>query len=127
MDLRYQYRMNEEIMLLSNRLIYNDKLRCGNDKVAGQSLNLDRKPCAALFRGCTCGEETGGCWIQDLMDEKYVCAVIKANGRIKAVFVDTDLVPAQDSKAGDLVQNPTEARLVCQVSLASVCSCDGGQ
>lgn len=35
--------------------------------------------------------------------------------RVKAVFVDTDLVPAMDSRNGDLVQNPTEAKLVYQV------------
>ena len=34
----------------------------------------------------------------------------------KAVFVDTDLLPAHDTRVGDLVQNPTEASLVQQVS-----------
>jgi hypothetical protein len=33
--------------------------------------------------------------------------------------VDTDLVPALDARAGDLVQNPTEAKLVRQVSVTS--------
>jgi DNA replication ATP-dependent helicase Dna2 len=32
----------------------------------------------------------------------------------KAVFADTDLVPARDSKVGDLVQNEVEADLVYQ-------------
>lgn len=36
--------------------------------------------------------------------------------RTKAVFVDTDAVPARDSRIGDLVQNPTEALLARQVS-----------
>jgi len=34
---------------------------------------------------------------------------------VKAVFVDTDQVPALDSKTGDLVQNVPEAKLVYQV------------
>jgi len=34
----------------------------------------------------------------------------------KAVFVDTDAVPAQDSRVGDLVQNEVEANLVYQVT-----------
>lgn len=34
----------------------------------------------------------------------------------KAVFVDTDLLPARDTRIGDLVQNPTEASLVYQVT-----------
>ncbi len=36
--------------------------------------------------------------------------------RCKAVFVDTDLVPARDSRVGDLVQNEVEAMLVAQVT-----------
>ena len=35
---------------------------------------------------------------------------------VKAVFVDTDRVPARDSRIGDLVQNEPEARMVHQVS-----------
>ena len=35
---------------------------------------------------------------------------------VKAVFVDTDRVPARDSRVGDLVQNEPEARMVYQVS-----------
>ena len=34
--------------------------------------------------------------------------------RCKAVFVDTDALPARDSRVGDLVQNTTEAELVRQ-------------
>lgn len=34
----------------------------------------------------------------------------------KAVFVDTDAVPAYDSRIGDLVENQVEARLVQQVA-----------
>lgn len=39
---------------------------------------------------------------------------ILAFGRCKAVFVDTDNLPAHESKVGDLVQNTTEAELVRQ-------------
>ena len=34
----------------------------------------------------------------------------------KAVFVDSDLVPARDSRVGDLVQNEVEATLLVQVT-----------
>lgn len=40
--------------------------------------------------------------------------------RCKAVFVDTDEVPAKDSKVGDLVQNEIEAQLVYQLSEALI-------
>ena len=33
-NLEYQYRMNKEIMLLSNSLVYNYRLRCGTPAVA---------------------------------------------------------------------------------------------
>ncbi|XP_028968872.1 DNA replication ATP-dependent helicase/nuclease DNA2 [Galendromus occidentalis] len=39
--LNYQYRMNSEIMALSNGLVYENKLVCGNDQVANRTLKLD--------------------------------------------------------------------------------------
>ncbi|KDR70214.1 hypothetical protein GALMADRAFT_76567, partial [Galerina marginata CBS 339.88] len=118
-DLRFQYRMNQEIMLLSNRLIYDDRLRCGSDEVAKRALALADKrflgrlhadhqikqeqPRAdgdAVREGCQAG---GTCWLAQLADESC-----------KAVFVDTDALPAHDSRVGDLVQNTTEAELVRQ-------------
>ena len=62
-DLSYQYRMNEDIMLLSNRLVYENRLKCGSDQVAKQGLLIpDRRPCEA-----PCG---GDCWLQHLMEEE---------------------------------------------------------
>ncbi|KAI0718426.1 Dna2-domain-containing protein [Cerioporus squamosus] len=79
-DLTHQYRMNADIMTLSNKLIYSDRLQCGSDYVAQRGLKLP------IRRIC------------------------------KAVFVDTDNVPARDSRVGDLVENQTEARLVYQIT-----------
>lgn len=39
-NLEYQYRMNSDIMLLSNTLIYNHRLRCGTPTVAEVSYLL---------------------------------------------------------------------------------------
>lgn len=86
-DLRFQYRMNKDIMLLSNRLIYDDRLQCGSDEVAKRSLVLGRKrflgrlhahvqndravPLENAIRRETC---PGGdvCWLEKLCDERYV-------------------------------------------------------
>lgn len=38
--------------------------------------------------------------------------------RCKAIFVDTDQVPAFDSRVGDLVQNEVEGKLVYQIAEA---------
>ncbi|GMF13938.1 unnamed protein product [Phytophthora lilii] len=39
-QLSYQYRMNRDVMLLANRLVYGDKLKCGSFKVASNHLKL---------------------------------------------------------------------------------------
>ncbi|OCH89164.1 Dna2-domain-containing protein [Obba rivulosa] len=102
-DLTDQYRMNEDIMLLSNKLIYSDRLRCGSDVVAKQSLALpDHTFLRKLHLSPTCQDI---CWLSRILDPSC-----------KAVFVDTDLVPACDSHVGDLVENQVEAQLVRQVT-----------
>ena len=69
-DLAYQYRMNNDIMLLSNKLIYGDRLRCGSEKVAQQSLVLPKT--AFLDRlhadGLSCHPD--GCWIERLASDR---------------------------------------------------------
>ncbi|KAI0746475.1 Dna2-domain-containing protein [Daedaleopsis nitida] len=103
-DLTHQYRMNADIMTLSNKLIYSDRLRCGSDTVASSSLKLPNAAfLQSLHRKSTCQDSS--CWMGNLMDEKC-----------KAVFVDTDNVPARDSRVGDLVENQVEAQLVYQVT-----------
>lgn len=98
--------MNEDIMLLSNKLIYKDRLRCGNDQVARRTLKLpNRKSCTDIGESSCVND----CWIQNLLAEGST-----------AVFVDTDAVPAQETRAGDLVQNPAEAELIFQLSKALV-------
>ncbi|KAI0635451.1 Dna2-domain-containing protein [Trametes polyzona] len=103
-DLTHQYRMNSDIMLLSNKLIYSDRLRCGSEAVASRSLSLpNEKFLDFIHAKSTC--RTSPCWMKTLMSESC-----------KAVFVDTDQVPAQDSRVGDLVENKIEAQLVYQVT-----------
>ncbi|KAG2362437.1 AAA domain-containing protein [Suillus spraguei] len=53
---------------------------------------------------CLCEES---CWLRYLLSE-----------RSKVVFVDTDHLPARDSRVGDLVQNDVEAKLVYQITEA---------
>ncbi|KIJ63491.1 hypothetical protein HYDPIDRAFT_175890 [Hydnomerulius pinastri MD-312] len=107
-DLTYQYRMNEDIMQLSNKLIYGDRLRCGSEAVAKRTLVLPDKGFIDNIRGtggCLCHDRK--CWLAHLLDESC-----------KAVFVDTDCVPAFDSRVGDLVQNDVEGKLVYQITEA---------
>lgn len=67
-DLALQYRMNEDIMFLSNKLIYSGRLECGSAEVATSSLYVPIK--RKLQATCnSCGPT---CWLMDLMQERYV-------------------------------------------------------
>jgi len=65
-DLSMQYRMNEDIMCLSNELIYEGRLKCGNEEVGKKGLVLKNR------KGCPVGSECEGkdCWIQALLNEE---------------------------------------------------------
>lgn len=68
-DLNYQYRMNEDIMLLSNRLVYDNRLKCGSVEVAQRSLVIPNKQ----KESCLCNDRgEHSCWIQKLLDERCV-------------------------------------------------------
>ncbi|KAJ3509904.1 hypothetical protein NMY22_g16142 [Coprinellus aureogranulatus] len=132
-DLREQYRMNEDIMALSNKLIYSDRLRCGSEEVAKRKLvlpnavtegtktwldNCHRRQRALKRKGvsdvplCLGIQSNDRCWISHLTSPD-----------ITAVFVDTDTLGfgvAHDSRVGDLVQNEVEADLVVQLVQALV-------
>ncbi|QRV93352.1 DNA replication ATP-dependent helicase Dna2 [Ceratobasidium sp. AG-Ba] len=102
-DLALQYRMNEEIMTLSNHLIYGNRLRCGNEQVANQALFLARESLGQPWHA-TCGSGPNlDCWLDELVDP-----------RCKVRFVDTDELPARNTVVGSLVQNDIEAELVAQ-------------
>ncbi|KAF9497065.1 hypothetical protein BDN71DRAFT_1445489 [Pleurotus eryngii] len=82
---------------------------CGSSEVESRSLKLP-KPwyLRSIHNGKSpCGQGGQSCWLDRLLDESC-----------KAIFVDTDLLPARDSKMGDLVQNETEASLVFQLTEA---------
>ena len=80
-NLEHQYRMNKDIMLLSNALIYDHKLRCGTTLVAESSLqipNFDGLRDLHLSSGLPRGNEGNvscvgtGCWLRMLLEPRYV-------------------------------------------------------
>jgi DNA replication ATP-dependent helicase Dna2 len=112
-ELADQYRMNEEIMTLSNRLIYGERLRCGSEAVRTRKLTIPKwNAVKRLCRRAECargGQKPQGCWLHQLLDEKC-----------KAVFVNTDGIPGFESRVGDLIQNEIEAELVRQLTEALI-------
>jgi DNA replication ATP-dependent helicase Dna2 len=110
-ELAEQYRMNEEIMTLSNRLIYREKLKAGSESVRKRKLVIPKFDIVKQLCERTGCDQEGErmCWLKQLLDENC-----------KAVFVNTDNIPAQESRVGDLIQNEVEAELVTQVTEALI-------
>jgi DNA replication ATP-dependent helicase Dna2 len=130
-----QYRMNETIMMLSNHLIYDGLLKCGNEEVAKQVLHLPHHERAiALLHAKaapssqkshtspdgtagppSCKAEAGAdgkqqhCWLEQLLDPSCT-----------AVFVDTDDVPGTETRRGRMVQNNVEAGVIQQLARSLV-------
>lgn len=122
-NLEHQYRMCEDIMTLSNTLIYNGRLKCGTPAVAQRSItipNIDalrqhhHSSSSVLSspnpRRICINPQRGRCWLRDLLDPS-----------VKACFVNTDpLWPAsREAETGSRITNPFEATL-CQQLVESL-------
>jgi DNA replication ATP-dependent helicase Dna2 len=67
-ELALQYRMNEDIMTISNRLIYSNKLRCGSEVVATRGMTIPNSIALTKVHTRSCQTE---CWIDRLLLERY--------------------------------------------------------
>jgi len=122
--LEHQYRMCADVMALSNDLIYNGRLKCGNQEVANRTISIPRmdglkdihhnpSTLSHSAKSICLGPVRGRCWIRDLLDPDT-----------KVSFINTDpLLPASREEAkGNRIVNPTEATICVQLveSLLSV-------
>ena len=104
-QLSYQYRMNADICQFSNDLVYNGALKCGNDAVRDQLLELMGFP-----------ESVAPEWLRQVLDPSS-----------PVVFVNTDpssgetFMPLEHMQAGKIV-NDTEAKLVTTI-ISSLLTC----
>lgn len=116
-NLEHQYRMCEDIMLLSNNLIYSGHLKCGTPEVAVRSLkipNIDgikqhhhgQIPQSPNMKQICLGTSQGRCWLRDLVDP---------SAKTRLVNTDTLAAPALDETNGSRIVNPTEAKLCTQL------------
>ncbi|KAL1964671.1 hypothetical protein VTN77DRAFT_6697 [Rasamsonia byssochlamydoides] len=117
-NLEHQYRMCEEIMLLSNTLIYSGRLKCGTPEVASRSLEipnlnsgLKRHHATSLAqfssqRSMCLGPNHGRCWLRDLLDPSA-----------KTRLVNTDTLSGQGPECvvGSRIVNNTEATICTQL------------
>ncbi|KAJ5810103.1 uncharacterized protein N7503_002321 [Penicillium pulvis] len=118
-NLEHQYRMCEDIMLLSNTLIYSGRLKCGTLEVATRSLEIPNIRSLKQFHSdefepphpghqqdvCR-GPNHGSCWLNDLLAPSA-----------KALLVNTDpLGPAAlETLQGQRVVNSMETILCTQL------------
>ncbi|RFU77124.1 dna replication atp-dependent helicase dna2 [Trichoderma arundinaceum] len=118
-NLEHQYRMCEDIMTLSNTLIYNGRLRCGTEALRKKKLHIpnmeslrqhhhdsttiQRSGTARSF--CT-APAPSRCWLYDLLD---------AEARVR--FVDTDTIRplVREEAQGKRIINPAEGQIVSQL------------
>ncbi|KAF9434804.1 Tripartite DNA replication factor [Entomortierella beljakovae] len=128
-SLTQQYRMNKDIMLLSNTLVYRNELKCATEEVANKVLEIPsmdnfRKQCHTNDKQghmqspkgspgsptpCFGHPQSQPCWLEQILDSKR-----------SVVFVDTDELPAHEVQVGSSTQNPTEALLVQQLTEALI-------
>ncbi|KAK2799677.1 Tripartite DNA replication factor [Onygenales sp. PD_10] len=123
-NLEHQYRMCEDIMLLSNTLIYSGHLKCGTPAVASNYLKLpnlnnglkqhhvNTLSLPSNIRNPCLGSRYAHCWIRDLVDPVA-----------KTRLVNTDFLDPQalESSKGSRIINPIEA-VVCTQLVESLIS-----
>ena len=123
-NLEHQYRMCEDIMTLSNVLIYDGRLKCGTEAVAKRSLKIPNIGALRLYHHQSLGALSqtqtrvcmnptrGSCWLRDLIDPS-----------VKACFVNTDLlgILARETESGSRFINTCEATLCKQLVEALLC------
>lgn len=116
-NLEHQYRMSEDIMSLSNTLVYSGHLKCGTPEVASRSLvipniaglkqqHIDQFPQTPGLRQLCLGTSQGRCWLRDLLDP---------SAKTRFVNTDTLAAPAREVAVGSRIVNPTESKLCAQL------------
>ena len=98
-QLGIQYRMNSEIMSISNHLVYNNRLKCENEGVGKARIVLPRLSKLP---------------IPVPPSDHWMLQILLPNNPV--VFVDLDHVPALEVPTRHLITNPVEARITAMVS-----------
>ncbi|KND88175.1 DNA replication ATP-dependent helicase/nuclease DNA2 [Tolypocladium ophioglossoides CBS 100239] len=118
-NLEHQYRMCEDIMTLSNTLIYQGKLRCGTEALRKKKLHVPTMSALShvhydasslMLRGtprsfCT-GPAPTRCWLYDLLDSE---------ARVRFINTDTIRPMVREEAHGKRIVNSAEVRIVSQL------------
>lgn len=118
-NLEHQYRMCEDIMTLSNTLIYDGRLRCGTESLRFRKLEIPRMDALrqrhydasslalpGTPRSFCVGPAPSRCWLYDLLESE---------ARVRFINTDTLQPPVREEAQGKRIVNPAEARIVSQL------------
>ncbi|SPO05039.1 related to DNA helicase [Cephalotrichum gorgonifer] len=116
-NLEHQYRMCEDVMTLSNTLIYGGRLRCGTEELRTRSLEIPDM--AALkqrhYDATTLARSdaprsvcTGGrsCWLRQALSPE---------ARVRFLNTDTLFPRVREEAKGNRIVNPAEAQIITQL------------
>lgn len=108
-ELTFQYRMCKEIMLISNALVYSNRLSCGSHKVATQSLIIPHPEAVESFVDIRSHDLVR--WLKSVLEP-----------RNKVLFLNHDAMNARERKVGENVTNTVEVELIRQM-VEALCAC----
>ncbi|KAI8895342.1 AAA domain-containing protein [Globomyces pollinis-pini] len=97
-SLHTQYRMNADIMLIANHLIYDYRLRCGSELIEMDKLKTP------LF----------GDWFSRVHEHPNTTCKGQSQCWNSVVFCNTDDMDAFETKTGNMIENRVEADLILQ-------------
>ncbi|CCE78338.1 Piso0_000959 [Millerozyma farinosa CBS 7064] len=105
-ELSAQYRMCSDIMLLSNVLVYDGRLKCGSADVANKSLMIPFRENVQNYINDEFEAQVSknDLWLNEILEENH-----------KVLFLDHDSVPARERVIGNKIENVTEAELIRQI------------
>lgn len=101
-ELTYQYRMCQEIMVISNALVYNNRLKCGSETVSNQSLLIPNPEAIIPFVDARSHQLVR--WLDRVFDPKN-----------KVLFLNHDPLNAYERKVGENISNIVEVELIRQM------------
>ncbi|CCG81248.1 putative DNA replication helicase Dna2 [Taphrina deformans PYCC 5710] len=103
-ELQHQYRMNADIMSISNELIYNHRLTCGTKELETKTLdNIHLKHLESFHdQDSSCH---ANCWLEHVIDPKR-----------SVVYLNTDgIADARESRTSDHIINLAESAIVADL------------
>lgn len=108
-NLEHQYRMCKEIMLLSNNLIYDGRLKCGSEEAANQSLKIPNPHAIDSWKTIN---------VQGPEDD-WLGWILKESNKV--LYLNTDAIPnSMEINKEERIQNKMEAFLV-QTIVEALC------